>query len=139
MAKPKLIPGKALSNTSQSPVENRVVNSTIYFIQSTDTRSVNNPPEWYMTNYAMKTVGEFKSASTIGLTGNYWQVFTTVPWRDSSGGYPNQVAFSNGKLMIRVGTSATTWSAWTGTGVDIQVATSQPASQSTGDFWYQRT
>ena len=78
-----------------------------------DTRSTNQPPEWYFTNYPKQVVREFKYTSAIGLSGEiYCCLETMVPWSDSSGGYPRQIATSNGCQWIRVGISNTTWSAW---------------------------
>ena len=86
-----------------------------------DTRSVDSAPDVYMSSGA-RYVGyagwqtEFKSISTIGvsafLTGSYCYLQTLNPWSDSSGGYPIQVAYGNGFPCWRVGTSGTTWSAW---------------------------
>ena len=81
-----------------------------------DTRSTNQPPSWYFSNYPRTTVNEFKQCSTIGLSGvgTYCTVLTFVPWADSSGGYPKQTAKveGTGKEYWRVGTSASAWSAW---------------------------
>jgi hypothetical protein len=90
-------------------------------ITGDDTRSVNSAPSVYMnsgTRYEGKTSlqTEFKYISSIGLasylSGTYCLVATYVPWSDSSGGYPVQVAFGNGAPCWRVGISNTAWSSW---------------------------
>lgn len=81
-----------------------------------DTRSTNEAPSWYMTNYPKRTVQEFKSLTVLGLTGSdtYGNLETMVPWGDSSGGYPIQTFYGNGnEIFTRKGTSTTAWSAWT--------------------------
>lgn len=81
-----------------------------------DTRSDNQPPSWYFSNYPKQIITEFKSCSSIGLSGvgTYCTLQTVVPWNDSSGGYPKQTAKveSTGKEFWRVGTAASTWSSW---------------------------
>lgn len=82
-----------------------------------DTRSNNENPQWYMTNYAKKTVKEFKNCTTVGVTGegNYGVLVTEVTWTDKSGGYPTQLFYPSESQNVyrRVGTSTTAWSAWT--------------------------
>lgn len=82
-----------------------------------DTRSANNDPQWYITNYARKTVKEFKECTAIGISGEgtYGTLVTEISWDNSSGGYPNQLFYPNTSQNIyrRVGTSATAWGAWT--------------------------
>lgn len=81
-----------------------------------DTRSTNQPPSWYFSNYPKTTVNEFKTCSAIGLSGvgTYCNLLTYVAWHDSTGGYPKQTAKveGTGKEYWRVGTSASAWSAW---------------------------
>ena len=82
-----------------------------------DTRSDNQNPQWYFTNYAYKRAYEFKACSIIGLpliaTETYCTLETIVPWGDSSGGYPFQIARTKSNpIFVRYGTSATTWSEW---------------------------
>lgn len=81
-----------------------------------DTRSTNEAPSWYFTNYPKRTVQEFKSLTAIGLTGTdtYGNLETMVPWTDSSGGYPIQTFYGSGnEIFTRKGTSTTAWSTWT--------------------------
>lgn len=81
-----------------------------------DTRSTNQPPSWYFTNYPRTSVAEFKQCSVIGLSGNgnFCYLLTVVPWGDANGGYPKQTAKveGSGKEYWRVGTSASSWSKW---------------------------
>lgn len=80
-----------------------------------DTRSENNTPGWYMTNYGPGILGEFKQLKNIGFAepaSTYGPVLTLIPWKDSSGTYPRQVAFEAGVPWVRIGTSETTWGAW---------------------------
>lgn len=78
-----------------------------------DTRSANQNPQWYMSNYPKQVVAEFKTASVIGLSGEGFAVLeTTVPWTDSSGGWPKQSAKIAGKEYWRIAASATAWGAW---------------------------
>lgn len=81
-----------------------------------DTRGDNQSPSWYMSNYPRTVVREFKNCYVIGLSvsSEYCTLETKIPWPDSSGGYPTQVA-TIGKVNVvykRVGTSGTTWSSW---------------------------
>lgn len=80
-----------------------------------DTRSENNTPGWYMTNYGAGIVSEFKQLKNIGFAepaSTYGPVLTLIPWKDSSGTYPRQISFEAGNLWARIGTSETSWGAW---------------------------
>lgn len=89
-------------------------------LAETDTRSTNQVPSWYMTNYGKSIITEFKGTSTIGvngiLTGSYCNLTTITPWGDSSGGLPVQIATNNtstGKFAYRTSNSAGNgWNAW---------------------------
>ncbi len=83
-------------------------------VTAKDTRSTNESPQWYITNYPKRRVQEFKGSATIGITNveTYCWLQTDVPWGDSSGGWPKQMAEVNGRQYWRHGTSATAWSAW---------------------------
>ena len=78
-----------------------------------DTRSTNSAPSYYQ-GLGMGEYLEFKQSSAIGLasTGVYAVVETIVPWADSSGGYPTQIAIYEGKVWSRRATNASTWGAW---------------------------
>lgn len=81
-----------------------------------DTRDTNESPNWYIINYPLHTVMEFKKCSVIGLSnvGEFCVLQTVVPWKDTAGGYPKQTAKveGTGKEYWRVGTSTTAWSSW---------------------------
>lgn len=110
----------AVSNAAaaQSTANTAAANATaaLSLIEVKDTRSDNQTPQWYMTNYPRKIVREFKNCSKIGLSvsSTYCMLETKVQWTDSSGGFPTQVASvgNDNKVYKRVGISATAWSAW---------------------------
>lgn len=81
-----------------------------------DTRGNDESPGWYMQHYAFQTITEFKYSSAIGIpNGGSWYgtLETTVPWNNSSGGYPTQVFRSNSSPVYqRHGTDLNTWSSW---------------------------
>lgn len=81
-----------------------------------DTRNSNESPGWYMQHYAFQTITEFKYANVIGVpNGGSWfgTLETTVPWNNSSGGYPTQVFRSNSSPVYqRHGTDLNTWNSW---------------------------
>lgn len=81
-----------------------------------DTRSNNENPGWYMQHYAFQTITEFKYSNVIGIpNGGSWfgTLETTVPWNNSSGGYPTQVFRSNSSPVYqRHGIDLNTWSSW---------------------------
>lgn len=87
--------------------------NTIYL---PDTRSTNQAPSWYYSNYGEHVIVEFKAASAIGLSDfpQYCALVTVVPWKDSSGGNVVQraVNYSNNKEYIRSG-SGDSWGSWT--------------------------
>lgn len=109
---------KTNAATAQSTADSVKTNLANNYTKKTlpDTRNDNQPPSWYFTNYPRQIITEFKACSKIGLSGvgTYCTLQTTVPWNDSSGGYPKQTAKveSTGKEFWRVGKSASTWSNW---------------------------
>lgn len=110
-----------LDSTTQTKINNGNTALTLVTVQ--DTRDTNQNPSWYMSTYPKRTVREFKSCSKIGLSGStYCTLETYVPWSDSSGGYPTQVAYlgTGGTAYKRTGTSNTAWSTWKS--VEITVA-----------------
>lgn len=99
---------KSTADSVKSDLANNYTKKTL-----PDTRNDNQNPQWYMTNYPRQVITEFKNASKIGLSGEtYATLETTVPWGDSTGGYPKQRAQCGGKVYWRIGTSGTAWSAW---------------------------
>ena len=101
-----------------------------------DTRSDNQTPGWYGDNYPQQVVREFKYTEAIGLkaafpgvvTETFCTLETYVQWNsggasDSSGGYPRQTAYCQGRLFTRYGTAATTWSEWRDSTTTLEVET----------------
>ena len=79
-----------------------------------DTRSTNQLPSWYFTNYPLQEVREFKQVPTMGIgSGTYGILTTNVPWRDDSGGTVKQKFETNTETHVRQSNSAgTAWGAW---------------------------
>lgn len=109
-----------------------------YFVRSADTRLVNTLPSTYVSTYGMGSKEEFKDNKVIGLTGanGYSHVITHIPWRDSTGGRPFQVAYSGTKMFIRGATNDSTWDDWHKviTGADA-LASSASAIGSTNNYF----
>lgn len=79
------------------------------YVRHLDTRDENPTP--YTSTYVGISY-HLKINSTIGLTGEtYSGLLNLRPWDDSSGGKEYQLAFTNGDINYRYGTSE--WSAWT--------------------------
>lgn len=79
-----------------------------------DTRSTNQLPSWYFTNYPSQEVREFKQVSTMGIgSGTYGILTTDVPWTGYSGGTVKQRFETNEGIHTRQSNSAATaWGAW---------------------------
>lgn len=79
-----------------------------------DTRSTNQLPNWYFTNYPAQEIREFKQVSTMGIgSGTYGVLTTNVPWSGSSGGPVKQTFETNDGIHTRQGNSAATaWGSW---------------------------
>lgn len=80
-----------------------------------DNRDTNETPEWYMEHYGRGTVWEFKELTVIGFTSpatKFAPVQTIIPWKDSSGGLPRQVAYEGKTRWTRIAGSTTAWGAW---------------------------
>ncbi|MDQ9774108.1 phage tail protein [Acinetobacter baumannii] len=96
---------------------NSSVSGILKDIEVTDTRSTNQPPSWYYTNYPLRIVREFKQASVLGLTGmgTYVSLETYVYWTDASGGPIIQIARGTDSKLTAERRSASTaaWSTWT--------------------------
>lgn len=102
---------KTAAANAQSTADNAMKRLTLQ-----DTRNDNKLPSWYMSNYPRTVVLEFKICSNIGLSvsSTYCTLETKIPWPNSTGGYPTQVATIGevNRVYKRVGTSETTWSSW---------------------------
>lgn len=113
-----LVTFSGLDSAAQSKITTaqNTADTALSYIEIDDTRNDNQTPQWYMTNHAGRIVRELKDCSKIGLSvsSTHCTLETKVPWRDSSGGYPAQVATvgNDNKVYKRIGTSNTTWSAW---------------------------
>lgn len=80
-----------------------------------DERDTNETPEWYMAHYGRGAVWEFKKLTAIGFTApstTFAPVQTIIPWKDSSGGLPRQVAYEGKTRWTRIASSDTAWGAW---------------------------
>lgn len=136
-----------LSNKPTSlPANGGTATAASQFLES-DTRSVNQPPSWYMANYGSRNVYEFKQNSVVGLSYPevpiYSEVSTFVSWSDSSGGLPVQLATNNAGMYYRTSVNDSSWNNWkkiadtsTPSGNSTVISPSQPASQNVGDTWY---
>lgn len=95
---------------------NSSVSGILKDIEVTDTRSTNQLPSWYWTNYPKRIVREFKQASVIGLSGmgTYVSLETYVYYSDATGGPIIQIARgTDSKLTAeRRSTGASTWGTW---------------------------
>ncbi|MFV5555729.1 phage tail protein [Acinetobacter baumannii] len=109
--------GAITSQGSSITSLNASVNGLLKDVAVSDTRSTNQPPSWYWSNYPLRIVREFKQASVLGLTGmgTYVSLETYVYWTDASGGPIIQIARgTDSKLTAeRRSTSTSTWGSWT--------------------------
>ncbi|MCF4467085.1 phage tail protein, partial [Acinetobacter baumannii] len=108
--------GAITSQGSSITSLNASVNGLLKDVAVSDTRSTNQPPSWYWSNYPLRIVREFKRASVLGLTGmgTYVSLETYVYWTDASGGPIIQIARgTDSKLTAeRRSTSTSTWGTW---------------------------
>ncbi|ENU4055408.1 phage tail protein [Acinetobacter baumannii] len=108
--------GAITSQGSSITSLNASVNGLLKDVAVSDTRSTNQPPSWYWSNYPLRIVREFKQASVLGLTGmgTYVSLETYVYWTDASGGPIIQIARgTDSKLTAeRRSTSTSTWGTW---------------------------
>jgi len=93
---------------------------TVSYVRAEDTRSINNIPHDYM-GYQKNGNGmylEFKECTAVDnpFPTAFCFIMTLVPWQDSSGGLPTQLAFSGSSdyltPKIRIGVDNNTWSSW---------------------------
>ncbi|HHP6845520.1 TPA: hypothetical protein ACSE8G_003340, partial [Acinetobacter baumannii] len=108
--------GAITSQGSSITSLNASVNGLLKDVAVSDTRSTNQPPSWYWSNYPLRIVREFKQASVLGLTGmgTFVSLETYVYWTDASGGPIIQIARgTDSKLTAeRRSTAASTWGNW---------------------------
>ncbi|RDJ42266.1 tail protein, partial [Acinetobacter baumannii] len=109
--------GAITSHGSSITSLNASVNGLLKDVSVSDTRSTNQPPSWYWSNYPLRIVREFKQASVLGLTGmgTYVSLETYVYWTDASGGPIIQIARGTDSKLTAERRSASTaaWSTWT--------------------------
>lgn len=86
--------------------------SSFYVLENTSRRNTNDAPGWYMKNHPKRLVMEFKTATSIGLSGEFLSIFTITPWTDTSGGYPTQFAAGKGVVYVRNAIDVSTWGDW---------------------------
>lgn len=99
--------------TIDGTASNALTADAATIMQSTDTRNANYAPNDYITSTGMGVRSEFKYSYVIGVpTGTYVQLITFVPWPNSDGGLPSQVAIGNGYIYFRSATSTTAWGSW---------------------------
>lgn len=101
----------AVTNATQAT--NATLATKANKLAQADTRSINDLPSVYMSSGAGQVL-EFKSNATIGISvaDIYSQVWTIIPWADSSGGLPVQIAHNSKGMFKRYGTTSSVWSAW---------------------------
>ena len=109
------------------------------FLNATDTRAANLGPAAYISSHATRQVREFKSLDAIGLghTGvTYGALITSIPYGDSSGGFPTQsLQTTTNRLFIRGGETNSAWSEW----VELESVTGAAAKYHTKgvvDAWF---
>ncbi|WP_258579387.1 TipJ family phage tail tip protein [Acinetobacter baumannii] len=109
--------GAITSHGSSITSLNASVNGLLKDVSVSDTRSTNQPPSWYWSNYPLRIVREFKQASVLGLTGmgTYVSLETYVYWTDASSGPIIQIARGTDSKLTAERRSASTaaWSTWT--------------------------
>ncbi len=85
-----------------------------YTIQ--DTRTTDELPQYYYTNFPRQTVQEFKNNSvfpTVVGAGTYIFLETNVKWSSAGGGSITQKAITDdNRFYIRMSASATAWKPW---------------------------
>ncbi|EPP8625999.1 TipJ family phage tail tip protein [Acinetobacter baumannii] len=108
--------GAITSQGSSITSLNASVNGLLKDVAVSDTRSTNQPPSWYWSNYPLRIVREFKQASVLGLTGmgTYVSLETYVYWTDASGGPIIQIARGSSSAFTAERRSAdyNSWFAW---------------------------
>ena len=86
-------------------------------IKYTDTRYVDSPPSYYLENFPMQNVYEFKNCSALGIFGDYGALQTLVCWHDVTAPIHQVLVCSNG-IYYRSSNFSTdptncTWGSWT--------------------------
>lgn len=103
---------QALVNTK---IDSTGTCSTAKRLSGADTRSVRNTPKDYMDQGSMLLYIEFKYCKTLSLSAGsstYVLCLTIIPWGDSSGGRPVQIAVCTVGLYACPAVSDTAWGNW---------------------------
>ena len=84
--------------------------------QIIDTRSTNEPPQYYYSNYPQAVVYELKESISVDdpfHAAAFLVLQTITPWHDITAGSVIQRAYMSGKVKIRYSKSIDSWSEWT--------------------------
>lgn len=85
-------------------------------VQIIDTRSANESPQYYYSNYPQTVVYELKENLSVNdpFHVDVFLVLQTItPWHDITAGSVIQRAYMSGKVKIRYSKSTDSWSEWT--------------------------
>lgn len=85
-------------------------------VQIIDTRSANEPPQHYYSNYPQTVVYELKENLSVNDPFHveaFLVLQTITPWHDITAGSVIQRAYMSGKVKIRYSKSTDSWSEWT--------------------------
>lgn len=85
-------------------------------VQIIDTRSANEPPQHYYSNYPRTVVYELKENLSVNDPFHveaFLVLQTITPWHDITAGSVIQRAYMSGKVKIRYSKSTDSWSEWT--------------------------
>ena len=102
----------AWDNITEKPNSFTPSSHTHNSINGSDNRSVNNTPNWYMTNIGKASIYTEFCMNGGAISSTYENRTTFTPWIDSSGEMPVQLAFNNSGMFMRTSSSSTTWNAW---------------------------
>ena len=84
--------------------------------QIIDTRSTNESPQYYYSNYPQTIIYELKENLSVDdpfQTVAFLVLQTITPWHDITAGSVIQRAYMSGKVKIRYSKSVDSWSEWT--------------------------
>ena len=85
-------------------------------VQIIDTRSANESPQYYYSNYPQTVVYELKESISVDdpfQAAAFLVLQTITPWHDITAGSVIQRAYMSGKVKIRYSKSTDSWSEWT--------------------------
>lgn len=127
--------GKLTADASSITSLNSSLAKVTAVVTVNDTRSTNQPPSWYWTNYPKSVVNEFKTSSVIGVNtlfgGLYSNLETRVYYGDSSGGGLIQTAVSSADPSLyaqRQSSGTTAWTPWVQPVKDLRTELTTKAS-----------